>query len=140
MEEEIVQYMAKIQEEGGVLEAIKKGFFVREVTEAALKRLSQIEAGEKIVVGQNTFVLEEEVPLEVFRIDPRYEEEQRARLEMFKQKRNVEGVNRALDDLRKTVGRVENLMPSMIEAVKAQATLGEICRVLRELYGEYRPY
>ena len=74
-----------------------------------------------------------------FRIDPRYEEEQRARLARFKQKRDVKRVNRALNELRESVKRQENVMPSLIEAVKAQATLGETCQVLRELLGEYRP-
>lgn len=139
IEDKIVEYMRKIEKEGGVLEAIKRGFFAREVNEAAMKRLKQIEKGEKVVVGQNKFVIEEEVPVEVFKIDPRCEDEQREKLTKYKQKRDVKQLDKALTELRKTAKLGENIIPAMIEAVKAEATLGEMSKILKEVYGTYRP-
>ena len=139
MEERAMEYIDKIEAMGGVIPAIEKGFLQREIAESAYKYQKEVDGKERILVGVNEYTVEGgEAPVKLLRIDPVVEEEQRARLQEMKRKRDNGKVRKVLGKLRGVAERDENLMPPIIEAVKAYATLGEICDVLREVFGEYR--
>ncbi|MDH5441910.1 MAG: methylmalonyl-CoA mutase family protein, partial [Candidatus Bathyarchaeota archaeon] len=105
---------------------------------SAYRYQKEIESSEKVVVGVNEFTTEEKTPIPILRVDPAVENRQNERLNRMKGKRNNAKVNSALDKLRHVAEGDENLMPVIFEAVKAYASLGEICGVLREVFGEYR--
>jgi len=139
MEEGALDYFDKIDSMGGVIGGIEKGFFQKEIADSAYKYQKEIESKERIVVGVNDYRVEEDwVPLKLLRIPPHVEKEQLARLQKLRRERNNAKVKEVLDKLHDAADRDENLMPTIIEAVKAYATLGEICGVLREIFGEYR--
>jgi len=139
MEERAMDYIEKIDSMGGVIPTIEKGFLQREVADSAYRYQKEIENKERILVGVNEYTVEEDwVPVELLRIDPKVEEEQLARLQRVKRERNNGRVREVLDKLHAAAERDENLMPTIIEAVKAYATLGEICDVLQSVFGEYR--
>ncbi len=139
MEEKAVEYIEKIDNMGGVYEAIERGFFQKEIADSAYKYQREIENKERTLVGVNEYFIEEpECPIELLRIDPRVEEEQVAKLQKLRRTRNNKRVRTVLDRLHDAADKDENLMPTIIEAVKAYATLGEITDVLRKVYGEYK--
>jgi methylmalonyl-CoA mutase N-terminal domain/subunit len=139
MEEGAMRYIDKIDSMGGVVPAIEKGFFQREIAGSAYKYQKEIESKERILVGVNDYAIkEEEVPIELLKIGPEVEKQQLKRLQGMKRERNNEKVKKVLDELHSAAERDENLMPPIIKAVKAYVTLGEICNVLREVFGEYR--
>ena len=139
MEERAMKYIDKIDAMGGVVAAIENGFLQREIADSAYKYQREIEDEERILVGVNDYTVEEDwVPLKPLRIPPDVEAEQLARLQEVKRKRNNAKVKSVLDKLHDAAERDENLMPTIIEAVKAYATLGETVNVLREIFGEYR--
>jgi len=139
MEEGALDYFDKIDSMGGVIGGIEKGFFQKEIADSAYKYQKEIESKERIVVGVNDYRVEEDwVPLKLLRIPPHVEKEQLTRLRKVRKERNNAKVKEVLDKLHDAADRDENLMPTIIEAVKAYATLGEICGVLREVFGEYR--
>ena len=138
IEEEAMKYISKIDSMGGAVAAIEKGYIQREIVESAYRYQKEIESGEKVVVGVNEFTTEEKTPIPILRVDPAVENRQNERLNRMKGKRNNAKVNSALDKLRHVAEGDENLMPVIFEAVKAYASLGEICGVLREVFGEYR--
>lgn len=139
MEERAIEYIDKIDAMGGVIPAIEKGFFQREIADSAYKYQREIDQKERILVGVNEYTVEEDwVPVRLLRVHPKVEEEQLARLQRVKRERNNGKVKRVLDKLHDAAERDENLMPTIIEAVKAYATLGEICDVLRGVFGEYQ--
>lgn len=138
IEEEAMKYISKIDSMGGAVAAIEKGYIQREIVESAYGYQKEIESGEKVVVGVNEFTGEEKTPIPILRVDPAVEKRQNERLNRMKGKRNNAKVNSALDKLRHVAEGDENLMPVIFEAVKAYASLGEICGVLREVFGEYR--
>jgi methylmalonyl-CoA mutase, N-terminal domain len=137
MEEKAWEYINKIDEMGGMLAAIDKGFPQMEIADAAYHYQQQIDAGEKVVVGVNKHVVEEETPPEILRIDDDVEDRQMARLREVKASRDNRRVSQALNDLRVASGTDKNLMPYVIEAVKEYATEQEICDVWRDVFGEY---
>ena len=139
IEEEAMRYIEKIDSMGGAVEAIEKGYIQREIVESAYRYQREIETKQRIIVGVNEFVTEERVPIEILKIDPKIEETLIERLRMIKKQRDNAKVREVLEDLRKAAEKDENLMPVILKAVKAYATVGEICNVLREVYGEYRP-
>ena len=139
IEEEAMRYIEKIDSMGGAVEAIEKGYIQREIVESAYRYQREIETKQRIIVGVNEFVTEERVPIEILKIDPKIEETLIERLRMIKKQRDNAKVKEVLEDLRKAAEKDENLMPTILKAVKAYATVGEICNVLREVYGEYRP-
>jgi len=110
----------------------------KEIVESAYRHQREVENKERIVVGVNEFTIKEEVPMEILRVDPEVERKQTERLNTIKRKRNNEKVRDALNYLRHCAEGNENLMPPIILAVKEHATLGEICDVLREVFGEYK--
>ncbi|MEM3010742.1 MAG: methylmalonyl-CoA mutase family protein [Candidatus Bathyarchaeia archaeon] len=139
MEEKAMEYIQKIDDMGGVIPAIEKGFFQREIADSAYKYQREIDNHERILVGVNDYTIEEEeVPIPLLRIDPKVEEEQIKRLQKLRRERDNRKVRQILDELHDAAEKDVNLMPIIIEAVKSYATLGEICDVLRSVYGEYK--
>jgi len=139
IEEEALRYIEKIDSMGGAVEAIEKGYIQREIVESAYRYQREVEEKDRIIVGVNKFIAEEKVPIEILKIDPKIEEKLTERLNVVKKQRNNAKVKETLEELRKAAERDENLMPVILKAVKAYATTGEICGVLREVYGEYKP-
>ena len=132
-------YIEQIDELGGSPRAIENGFIQREIQKSAYDYQKAIEANERVVVGINKFKVKEEPPTNILRVDPKVREEQMARLKKLKSERDDSRTTAALAELRATAKGEGNLMPSILEAVKAYATLGEICDVLRDVFGEYKP-
>lgn len=137
IEEEAMGYIEKIDELGGAPEAIEKGYIQKEIQNSAYKYQMQIESDERIVVGMNKFQTEEKHKADLLRVDPEVEQLQKKKLEELKAERNNEEVEERLKELKAKAETEENLMPCILEAVKAYATLGEICDILREVFGEY---
>jgi len=138
MEEEAYKYFDRVEALGGVLEAIEKGFFQKEIANAAYRYQKEIEEKRRIIVGVNEYVLEgEEIKIPVLKIDPEVEKKQIERLNRVRRERDNKKVQEALDKLRKASEGDENVMPYVVEAVKAYASIGEICDVWREVFGEW---
>lgn len=139
IEKEAMDYIQKIDELGGAVSAIEKGYIQKEIQNSAYKYQMEVESGERIVVGVNKFQIEEETHKDILRVDPEVERVQREHLEQLRKKRNNEEVNNKLEALREAAKDSSvNLMPYILDAVKTYATLGEICDVLREVFGEYQ--
>lgn len=132
-------YLRKIDEIGGALAAIENGYFQREIHEAAYQAQLQIESKEKIVVGVNAFQATQPEKFERLSVDESIERGQRLRLEQIRSKRDPKRAEAILDQISKAAAGDESLMPIFIEAVEADITLGEICNVLRGVWGEHRP-
>ena len=140
IEEKATEYIERIDEMGGAVAAIEKGFMQREIMESAYRYQKEVESKKRIVVGVNEFISEEKTPITILRIDPEVEKKLIERLNEVKRQRNNAKVKENLEKLRRAAEKEdENLMPHIIEAVKEYATLGEICNVLREVFGEYKP-
>jgi methylmalonyl-CoA mutase N-terminal domain/subunit len=131
-------YIQKIDEMGGAAAAIEKGYIQREIQDSAYHYQREIENGERVVVGLNRFQVEEERPTNLLRVDPAVRTSQMEKLKKLRSEREDGQVEKSLAELRKTAEGAANLMPPILEAVKAYATLGEICDVLREVFGEYQ--
>jgi len=131
-------YIERIDRLGGALRAIETGFVQREIEESAYRYQKEIERGDRVVVGVNRFTVEEEVPLRRLKVDPRVRERQMERLRALRERRDSERVSALLGRLEKAARSGENLMPLFIECVEAYATLGEICEVLRGVFGEHK--
>ncbi|MDH7477194.1 MAG: methylmalonyl-CoA mutase family protein, partial [Candidatus Bathyarchaeota archaeon] len=139
MEGKAMEYIQKIDDMGGVVAAIEKGFFQKKIAESAYRYQREVEEKKRIIVGVNEFAIEEEeCPIELLRIDPKVEKEQVERLQKLRRERDNRKVKEILEKLHYAAEKEENLMPTIIEAVKAYATLGEITDVLRKVYGEYK--
>ncbi|OTA41648.1 MAG: methylmalonyl-CoA mutase, partial [Symbiobacterium thermophilum] len=139
IERQAMEYIAKIDEMGGAVRAIERGYMQREIQEAAYQYQRQVEGGERVIVGVNRFQVEEPPPVNLLRVDPAVQEAQRRKLAAVKARRDQAAVDRALAALRAAARGTDNLMPPILEAVKAYATLQEICDVLRDVFGEYHP-
>ncbi len=133
------EYIRKIDEMGGAVEAVEKGFIQREIQDSAYKYQREIEKDNRVVVGVNRFRVQEEKPTNLLRVDPAVREEQIADLQQLRSERNNEKVTSALARLKEGAKGKDNLMPLILEAVKEYSTLGEICNVLRDVFGEYQP-
>ncbi len=138
IEEGIQEYIDKIDEMGGALEAIKKGYIQKEIMRSAYDYQKAVDAGEQVVVGVNKFATEETPELKLLEIDERVEKRQIERLRELKRERDNERVSQVLDKVRQVAKSDENIIPVLIEAVKAYATVGEIADALRNVFGEYR--
>jgi methylmalonyl-CoA mutase N-terminal domain/subunit len=132
------EYINKIDDMGGAVPAIEQGYIQREIQDSAYKYQLDIEKEERIVVGLNRFQVKEEKPTNLLRVDPTVREAQIERLKKLKSERNNKKMNKSLSDLKQAAQVDDNLMPYILDAVKAYATLGEICNVLREVFGEYQ--
>jgi methylmalonyl-CoA mutase, N-terminal domain len=137
LEEGALAYFNQIDKMGGMVEAIERGFPQKEIAESSYRFQREVERKDKIIVGVNDFVQEDEPPIEILYIDESASERQLARLEALKRTRDNARVGRALDGLRAAASGTENLMPPILEAVRAYATLGEMCDALRDVWGEY---
>ena len=132
-------YIDKIDKLGGAPAAIEKGFIQREIQDSAYRYQREIEKEERVVVGVNKFQIEEKPPKDLLRVDPGVRISQMEGLEKLKSERDNSKVKGVLGDLKKAAQGKDNLMPVILEAVKAYATLGEICDELRGVFGEYQP-
>jgi methylmalonyl-CoA mutase N-terminal domain/subunit len=138
MEQGALDYFERIDAMGGMVEAVEKGFPQREIQESAYQYQKALEREEQTIVGVNKYAMEDEpqeVPILV--IDESVRKQQVDRLEMTRARRDAGAVARSLDSVRRAAQRSENTMPATIEAVRAYATLGEICSALRDVYGVY---
>lgn len=140
--EEIVQrsreYIRRIDEMGGALAGIERGFQQREIAEAAYRQQMAVEEKREIVVGMNAFQQEEETPTEVLKIDPAAEREQVERVRALRDRRDPDRASAAVRELTAAASEDRNLLPAILDCVRAEVTLGEISNALREVYGEYR--
>ncbi len=134
----IKKYIATIDEMGGAPEAIKQGYMQREIRRSAYNYQKAVDSGEQVVVGVNKFVAEEEPELELLEIDESVEKRQVEKLSRLKHERDNEKVTLVLDEVQQVAKSGENVMPVLLEAVKAYATVGEITDVFRDVFGEYR--
>ena len=130
-------YIAKIDDMGGALQAIEKGFMQNEIQNAAYAAQQAIEKKEQIVVGVNQFSVDEDITLERLRVDPAIELGQKAKLRELRETRDQRLVEELLEKLKAAAMDTENLMPLFIKCVENDITLGEICNTLRVLWGEY---
>ncbi|MGI6096535.1 MAG: acyl-CoA mutase large subunit family protein [Dethiobacteria bacterium] len=138
IEEQAMEYIKKIDELGGAPEAIEQGYIQSEIHDSAYRYQNEVEKQERIVVGVNKFQTETEKPKGLLKVDPELEERQKEKLEALRKKRDQAAVDRSLKALRDTAKGSGNLLVPIVEAVKSYATLGEICDVLREEFGEYQ--
>jgi methylmalonyl-CoA mutase N-terminal domain/subunit len=137
MEEETYQYWDKVEKLGGVLSAIEKGFYQREIANAAYKYQKEIEENKRIVVGVNEYQMDEPIEIPILKMDEKGEERQINRLEKIRKDRNNAKFERNINALRKAAEGDDNLMPYILGCVHSHATLGETCQVLRDIFGEY---
>jgi methylmalonyl-CoA mutase N-terminal domain/subunit len=135
MERQCYDYFDKIEEYGGVIPAIKANFFQNEIARASYEYQHEIDAGRKTMVGVNKHVIEELIEIPILEMDPKGEEKQREKLARLRVERNQERWSAALERVRETAMRDENIMPALIEAAHAYATLGEIADVLKSVFG-----
>ena len=138
MEEKAFEYIEKIDAMGGMLAAIDLGYPQREIADAAFTYQQRVDSGDHTMVGVNKYVSAEKEVIPVLKIDDQLEEEQIKRLREVKRTRDNREVRRCLDELQACCRRGDNVMPYVIDAVKAYASVQEICDVYREVYGEYR--
>jgi len=137
MEEETYQYWDKVDKLGGVLAAIEKGFYQREIANAAYKYQKEIEECKRIVVGVNEYQMDDPIEIPILKMDEKGEERQINRLKKIRKDRNYAKFERNINNLRKVADGDENLMPYILDCVHSYATLGETCQVLRDVFGEY---
>ncbi|MBM3464091.1 MAG: methylmalonyl-CoA mutase, partial [Armatimonadetes bacterium] len=139
MEAQATEYFKRIQTEGGVLDAIRSGFFQKEIGRAAYEFQRQVDRKDRLQVGVNDFVdTDEKIEIPVLKIDPEIERRQAQRTQNTRRTRDNEKVRAALGRLTEGCRGSENLMPLMLDAVRAYATLGEMVEAMREVFGGYR--
>ena len=139
IESEVWQYLDKIEALGGMVEAIENGFVQKEIQDSAYRYQTEVEKNERVIVGVNKFIIDEEMPKNLLKVDPEIQRLQVEKINSVKNQRNHQLVAKKLALLREAVRHPElNLMPPILAAVKEYATLGEICGILRQEFGEYR--
>jgi methylmalonyl-CoA mutase N-terminal domain/subunit len=138
MEDETYKYFDRVEKLGGVIPAIEKGFFQREIAEAAYKYQKETDENKRFTVGVNKYKIDEPVEIPILKMDEKGEERQVNRLKKLRKDRNDAKFERNLSRLRKAAEGDENLMPYILDCVHSYATLGETCGVLREVFGEYK--
>jgi methylmalonyl-CoA mutase, N-terminal domain len=131
------QYFDTIDRMGGMVAAVEQGYPQREIAESAYRFQQAVEAREKIIVGVNDYVAEDEPPTPILYIDETTSEIQIAQLERLRRERDNDAVRRALDAMRAAARGNDNLMYPILDAVRAYATVGEMCDALRDVWGEY---
>jgi methylmalonyl-CoA mutase N-terminal domain/subunit len=139
MEQRSYEYLARIEDLGGVLEAIKKGFIQREIADTSYRYQRQMEEKKRVIVGVNAYSMNEASPIETLKIDEGARTRQVERLREVKRSRNHAAVQRSLNELRKSFqSEGANCIYPMLKAVKCYATLGEIVDVGRQVFGEWK--
>ncbi len=137
LEKESNIYIEKIDQMGGMVKAIELGYPMKERAEASYRYQNQIDAKEKIIVGLNDFVLEDETPLPILKIDEKIEKEQIAHLQEVRKTRDHQAVQKSLNELKEAAQTDQNLVPYLLSSVKTYASVGEIMNTLRDVFGEY---
>ena len=137
MERQAEKYFKQIEALGGVIPAIEASFFQKEIADSAFRYQQELETKRRLVVGVNEFTVDEETPIDILRIDPRLESEQVARVREVRQKRDQARCSNALNRLQNAARGSDNLMPYILESVRAYATEGEIMNTLIEVFGIY---
>ena len=132
-----MEEIGRIDAQGGAVEAIERGYFHRTLDESSYRWQQQVEAKEKLIVGVNTFIAKEEEKRASFQPDPTAEQRQKAQLEKVKRERDPQVVRDCLAAVRQALLDGGNTIPALVPAIKAYVTIGEICDVMREVYGEY---
>lgn len=141
IEKEAWEYIKKIDEIGGAVAAIEKGYIQKEIQDSAYRWQMDVESGAKTIVGVNKFQVEEKPVEGLLKVDASVGEKQKAKLAQMKAKRDNEAVKQALAELETACNdENENLMPHILKAVKTYATLGEICGIMRKVFGEYEAH
>ncbi|HYX91208.1 MAG TPA: methylmalonyl-CoA mutase family protein [Myxococcaceae bacterium] len=138
MERRALEYLRRIDQMGGIIRAVEEGYPQKEIAESAYRFQREVEQGDRIIVGVNAFDGQQGTPVEILKIDDRVTQEQIARLNQVKSERDEGAVRAALAKVEAASRGTENLMPPVLEAVKAYASLGEICDVFRKVWGQYR--
>src|SRR5512146_1800124 len=139
LERQAYDYFGQIKALGVVVAAIKENFFQREIAEASFRYQSEVEAGQRVIVGVNRYQLEDEAPPEILRIDAALEREQVERVQALRARRDGAAVERQLARLKEDAAHEgRNLMPTIVDAAKAYVTMGEMCDALREVWGTWR--
>ena len=138
MEEETYRYFDRVESLGGVIPAIEKGFFQREIAESAYRYQKEIDDNQRTIVGVNRYQLDEEPSIPILKMDEKGEERQIKRLQKLRTERNNTSTQHHLQSLKKAAQGTENLMPYILNCVHSYATLGETCQVLRDVFGEYK--
>jgi len=138
IEEEVWEYIKRIDDMGGALEAIRKGFIQGEISRSAYDYQRAVDSGEQVIVGVNKYTVKEEQPPVIFEVEAGVEKKQVERLKKLKQERDNQAVRRALEKVREAARSEMNLMPVLIDSVKTYASVGEISDALREVFGDYR--
>jgi methylmalonyl-CoA mutase N-terminal domain/subunit len=133
------EYLEKIEDMGGAVAAIESGYMQREIQEAAWRYQQEVDRGDRIIVGVNKCQLEGEEPKPIFHLNPEVERAQVQRLHAVKAERDNAAVAASLARLRDAAQGEENLLPSIMDAVKVYCTMGEMCGVLRQVFGDYQP-
>ena len=139
IEKEVLAYIKRIDDLGGAVKAIEQGYVQQEIQDSAYAWQMDVEKNERIIVGLNKFQVRENAPKGLLRVDPEVGERQKQKLATLKTGRDTTAVEKALASLRAAARGVDNLMVPILDAVRVYATLGEICGVLREEFGEYKP-
>ena len=137
LERKAEELIARIDELGGAVAAVEQGFVQLEIEESAFRWQQEVERGERVIVGVNRFAEPDGEPVELHRLDPAIEERQRDRTARLRAERNAAEASRALDEVGRVAETDENLLPALREALRARCTVGEICGLLRDLWGTY---
>ena len=139
LERQAYDYFERIDELGGVIPAIEQNFMQREIAEASFRYQSEVERGERIVVGVNRYEQEDESPIEILRIDPALERKQIERVQAVRERRDSAAADAAIARLKEDAAQDgRNLMEPIMVASRAYVTMGEMCDALREVWGTWR--
>jgi methylmalonyl-CoA mutase N-terminal domain/subunit len=131
--------LRQVEEMGGAVAAIEQGFQKGEIERSAYRFAQQIDAGERVVVGVNRFTVASEESYAPLRVDPAVEQQQAERLEVLRQRRDAAEVTRTVDGVKRAAAGSANVLYPMREALRARATVGEVCDALRDIWGMYKP-
>ncbi len=138
MEQAAYEYFGKIEELGGMVEAVKKNFPQREIAEASWQYQEEVDAGQRLVVGVNRYQQDDEQPIEILRIDPALERKQIGRLQVTRARRDAADVERTLAALKEAAATPDrNLMYPIVECARANVSEGEMIEALQEVFGSY---
>jgi methylmalonyl-CoA mutase N-terminal domain/subunit len=138
LERQAYDYFDRIEKLGGVIPAIEENFMQREIAEASYRYQSEVEAKQRVIVGVNRYELEDEVPIEILRIDPALEQQQIERVQALRARRDSAAVEEALAELKRAAEGDTNLMEPIMVASRAYVTMGEMCDALRDVWGVWR--
>ena len=139
IEKQINDYLEKIERMGGTLKAIEENYIQKEIQQSSYRFQKEIENNERVYVGINKYTMEEKTPTNLLKVDMKVGQVESEKLRKMRAARDAKRWKKALENLREVSKKSENVMPAVIEAVKAEATIGEICDTWRNIYGEYKP-